>query len=134
MQRQSEAHDLLVQQELDGSSGIRRRLFRDKYLIPNQWHCLEQHLRLNTRNADGTFNSDGLMEAWFDDELVYRQENLLLHTYTGRCPIEINGIHGQIYHGGRHDAGVPDSLARNGICAGTQTHRNATARALGRES
>jgi len=73
---------------------------KDKYLIANKWHCLEQHLRLNTRNADGTFNSDGLMEAWFDDELVYRGENLLLHTYTGPNPIEINSIHGQIFHGG----------------------------------
>jgi hypothetical protein len=73
-----------------------------KYLIPNQWHCLEQHLKLNSMNPDGTPNADAVLEAWLDDELIFSRTNFVIHRYTGPNPIEINQVHGQIYHGGRN--------------------------------
>ena len=53
-------------------------------------------------NPDGTPNADAVLEAWFDDELVFSKRNFVIHRYTGPNPIEINRVHGQIYHGGRN--------------------------------
>jgi hypothetical protein len=82
------------------STGFGGDWIQGKYLVPNKWHCLEQHLKVNSRNPDGTPNADGILEAWFDDELVYSKKNFVLHRYTGPLPIEINQVHGQIFHGG----------------------------------
>ena len=73
-----------------------------KYLEQNKWHCLEQHLKLNTMNPDGSANPDAIIEAWLDDQPIFRKANFVIHRYTGPNPIEINTVHGQIYHGGRN--------------------------------
>jgi hypothetical protein len=78
-----------------------------KYLVPNKWHCLEQHLKVNSMNPDGTANADGILEAWFDDELVFSRTNTVFHHYTGSLPIEINQFHGQIFHGGKATPSIP---------------------------
>jgi hypothetical protein len=68
-------------------------------------YSLESHLKLNSRNANNTFNSDGRMRAWlsssdgeFDDVLLFDKQNLLLHQEL--TPIQINHIHGQTHAGG----------------------------------
>jgi hypothetical protein len=73
-----------------------------KYLIPNRWHCLEEHLKVNSMNPDGTPNADAILEAWFDDELVYSKKDFVIHRKmpTAQFPTEINQFHGQIFHGG----------------------------------
>lgn len=71
-----------------------------RYLTPDRWHCLEQHLKVNSMNPDGTPNADAVLEAWFDDDLVYSRTNFVIHRYKGPHPIEINHVHGQIFHGG----------------------------------
>jgi hypothetical protein len=81
-----------------------------KYLLPNTWHCLEQHLKVNTVNPDGTPNADAVLEAWIDDELVYSRHNFVIHRYNyhaGTYPLEINQVHGQIYHGGQQTPLTP---------------------------
>jgi hypothetical protein len=74
-----------------------------KYLVPNKWHCLEEHLKINSMNPDGTANADGILEAWFDDELVYSKKDVVLTRKmpTATFPTEISHFHGQIYHGGQ---------------------------------
>jgi hypothetical protein len=37
-----------------------------------------------------------------DDELIVSRTNFVIHRDTGPNPIEINQVHGQIYHGGRN--------------------------------
>jgi hypothetical protein len=93
--------------DLTDPTGFGGDHIQGKYLVPNQWHCLEQHLRLNTRNPDGTFNADAVLEAWFDDELVFRKENFVIHEYSGPLPIEINSIAGHIFHGGNLTPSFP---------------------------
>ena len=75
-------------------------LITGRYLIPGQWHCLEQHLKLNSMNPDGTPNADAVMEAWLDDALIFSKSNFVIHRYTGPN-LGIDAVHGQIYHGGQ---------------------------------
>ena len=82
------------------STGYGGDWIQGKYLLPNTWHCLEQRLRLNTMNPDGTPNADAVLEAWFDDQLAYSKSSFVIHHYPGPLPIEINQVHGQIFHGG----------------------------------
>jgi hypothetical protein len=95
---------------LTGSSGYGGDWIREPYTAPfymavNKWYCGETFLRVNTRNADGTVNSDGTLIQWFYDmetgeqREVYRGENLKLHNKSTGV-IEINNIHGQLFHGG----------------------------------
>jgi hypothetical protein len=84
----------------DQSTGYGADWIKDKYLLPNTWHCIETHLRLNTMNPNGTANADAVLEAWFDDELVFSKSDFVIHRYTGPMPIEINNVHAQIFHGG----------------------------------
>jgi hypothetical protein len=85
---------------IDKKTGYGADWIKDKYLMPNTWHCLEERLRLNTMNPDGTPNADAVVEAWLDDELIFSKNNFVIHHYPGPLPIEINHVHGQIYHGG----------------------------------
>jgi hypothetical protein len=82
------------------SSGYGGDWIQGQYLLPDTWHCLEQHLKVNSMNPDGTANADAVLEAWLDDELVYSRNSFVIHRYTGPLPIEINQVHGQIFHGG----------------------------------
>jgi hypothetical protein len=61
-------------------------------------HCIEQHLRLNTRNEDGTFNRDGVIEIWFDGRKLYENSAVLIQDKV--WPAEINNFFGNFYHGG----------------------------------
>lgn len=95
---------------LTGSSGYGGDWIREPYTTPfymeaNKWYCAETFLRVNTRNSDGTVNSDGTLIQWFYDmqtgeqREVYRGENMKLHNKSTGV-IEIHHIHGQLFHGG----------------------------------
>jgi hypothetical protein len=88
-----------------------------KYLVPNKWHCLEQHLKVNTMNPDGTPNADAILEAWFDDELVYSKKDFVIHRVmpTLKFPTEINQFHGQIFHGGSATPKFPIHWRMTGV-------------------
>ena len=94
--------DLLV-------SGYGGDYIQGKYLLPDTWHCLEQHLKVNSVNPDGTPNADAVLEAWFDDELVYSRKNFVIHRVSPNSgwPLEINQVHGQIFHGGKQTPLTP---------------------------
>ena len=68
-------------------------------MLPDTWHCMEQHFKPNTMNPDGTPNADAVLEAWFDDVLVYSRKNFVIHT-SMVTPNEITLFHGQLFHGG----------------------------------
>jgi hypothetical protein len=77
-------------------------LIQGEYLLPDTWHCLEQHLKLNSMNPDGTPNADAELEAWLDDKLIFSRKNFVIHRYTGASPpLEIRYFHGQVFHGGK---------------------------------
>ena len=84
----------------DANGGYGAQEFPESYeMLPNTWHCVEQHLKVNTMNPDGTPNADAELEAWFDDVLVYSRKNFVIHSSTA-TPNEIRMFHGQLYHGG----------------------------------
>jgi hypothetical protein len=76
------------------------------YLQPDTWHCLEEHLKLNSMNPDGTPNADAVREAWLDDKLIYSRKDFVIHRYTGQ-PLEIRMFWGQIFHGGANTPLTP---------------------------
>jgi hypothetical protein len=41
-----------------------------------QWTHMEAHFRLNTKNADGTYNRDGVIRQWIDGRLVQSFTNV----------------------------------------------------------
>jgi hypothetical protein len=66
------------------------------FLVPDTWHWLEGHFKLNTDAS----TANGIREYWFDDELILRHLNCKNHLYTGVNPIEIRYIRDQFFHGG----------------------------------
>jgi len=76
------------------------------YLEPDRWYCVEQHFKVNTRNADGSINDDAELDVWLDDQLIFTRRNFRVHSST-TMPVEIQQVHGQIYHGGRNTPFTP---------------------------
>ncbi len=78
------------------------------YLQPDRWTCIEQHMVMNSMQPDGTGNHDGLLDVWIDDELVLSFRNIKIRDYdvsgAHPDPVEIQQLHGQIYHGGMYHA------------------------------
>jgi hypothetical protein len=70
------------------------------FMQPDTWHTVEQHVRLNTVQADGTANPDGLIEVWIDDKLVLNLTNVRIQNFPSGTTREINRVYGLIYHGG----------------------------------
>ena len=84
------------------------------YLDPGQWYCIEQHFKVNTRNADGSINDDAELDVWLDDRPVYSRRNFRVHS-SPTIPIEIQQVHGQIYHGGRNTPLTPIHYRVTGV-------------------
>ena len=89
-----------------GGDGYGGDWIPDYYIEPGRWYSLEQFLKVNSMNPDGTPNADGAVEAWFGDvqagveRQVFSRRNIVLHRSMNQ-PVEINHIHGQLYHGGQ---------------------------------
>jgi hypothetical protein len=61
-------------------------------------YCVEQHVKLNTLNADGTANQDGIYQVWIDGVLVHEETNVYIRKYP---EVQIQDLpFVNIYHGG----------------------------------
>jgi len=59
---------------------------------PGRWHCIEQHLRLNTPGK-----GDGLLEVWVDGRPAFRRDDLRLRD---RAELRIEEVWMNVFHGG----------------------------------
>ena len=87
---------------------------------PDTWYCVEQRLKVNSRQADGTGNSDGLMDVWINDALVLSFRNIKIKDWRNwhpvTKPVEVWAFNGLIYHGGQnHTPAVPIHYRVTGV-------------------
>lgn len=70
----------------------------------NKWFEMEQYIKLNTVNADGTGNKDGILRVWIDGRLAY--ENTEFRTrnwpgnYEGAKNIKLYSLWLNLFNGG----------------------------------
>ncbi len=90
----------------------------------NRWYAIEARVRLNTI-TNGRGNSDGILQGWIDDQLVFSRTNL---RFRDLANIRIQKIWGNVYVGGSWTADRNMALhfdnmviARNRIGAGGGT-------------
>ncbi len=50
-----------------------------------RWFSIDQYVKLNTVNPDGTGNSDGILRAWVDGRLVFEKTNFRVRDWLGGC-------------------------------------------------
>lgn len=63
--------------------------------VPGKWHCIEQHVVLNSPGA-----RDGSVTVWLDGRQVFQQKNLLYRTVD---TLQIEGIFFSTFFGGSDD-------------------------------
>jgi hypothetical protein len=87
-------------------------------LQPDTWNSIEHHWIMNSKQGDGTGNSDGLLEVWFNDELILSFPNAKFRDYFNTTdPVQIQGFHLLVYHGGQgHVPIVPIHYRITGVC------------------
>jgi hypothetical protein len=86
-------------------------------IAPGVWNCVEHHWIMNSKQGDGTGNSDGLLEVWWNDTLILSFTNAKFRDYFNGDPVQIQGFHGLIYHGGQgHVPIVPIHYRVTGVC------------------
>jgi Polysaccharide lyase 14 len=61
-------------------------------------YCVEQHIKLNTPNKAGGFNSDGVIEVWIDGVPVHRETNVNIRKYPEAQIQDLPFVN--VYHGG----------------------------------
>lgn len=61
-------------------------------LSRNRWYSIEARVKLNTVGA-----SDGILEGWIDDQLVFSRKNLRFRTVSS---LKIEKVWGNVYMGG----------------------------------
>ncbi|MBL8472008.1 MAG: hypothetical protein KF778_05395 [Rhodocyclaceae bacterium] len=81
-------------------------------LIPkNTWVCIDQYVKLNTLNADGSGNRDGVLRTWIDGRLAFQVNTLRMRNWPGNFDgadnIRIYASWLNFYHGGRTAAQSP---------------------------
>jgi hypothetical protein len=88
------------------------------FMQPDTWHTVEQHVRMNTVQHDGTANPDGIAQVWVDDVLQVDLQNIRLQNFPPGTTREINRVYGLIYHGGNKQSPLtPIHYRVTGLCA-----------------
>ena len=67
------------------------------FLYFGRVHWIEQRIKQNTRNADGSGNPDGALEIWLDGIKVFSNTAFVVSVEGAR---EINNFFANFYHGG----------------------------------
>jgi hypothetical protein len=62
-------------------------------ILPGQWVHMEAYFKLNTKNADGTYNRDGIVKQWINGVLVQSYNNADWLTPT-TAPLGDHGFYG----------------------------------------
>ena len=73
-------------------------------MIPKeQWVSLEEEVKLNTVNPDGTGNKDGILRAWINGRLVFSKTDFRVRhwpgNYDGAMNIKIQSVWPAFIHG-----------------------------------
>jgi peptidoglycan hydrolase-like protein with peptidoglycan-binding domain len=80
-------------------------MLTDTSLKAGKIYSMEQHVKLNTKNANGTWNSDGVLEYWVDGVRVYHDDAVLIRANE---VIQIQDIpFMNVYHGGTQAPSKP---------------------------
>jgi hypothetical protein len=87
-------------------------------LASGKKYCIEQHVKLNTQAADGTWNSDGVIRIWVDgvriidirDRLIRKDPNVQIQSIPFL----------NFYHGGMEPPNADIHYQVTGVCAATQ--------------
>ncbi|MBL8484966.1 MAG: hypothetical protein JNJ60_22410, partial [Rhodocyclaceae bacterium] len=84
-------------------------------IVPkNTWVCIDQYVKLNTLNPDGSGNRDGVLKTWIDGRLTLEVTNLRMRhwpgNFAGADNIKIFGSWLNFYHGGQTPAQSPMTL------------------------
>jgi hypothetical protein len=81
----------------------------------NRWYTVEQYIKWNTHQVDGTANSDGIARIWINDNLIYEHTAWKWSRDTFNPAYQtkrIIGYHVNIYAGGLFDAAIADMFYR----------------------
>lgn len=62
-----------------------------------KWYTIKQYVKLNTINANGTPNNNGIVKVWIDGKLELNYTNFVL---AGTRSVKVNGIAFHTYRGG----------------------------------
>lgn len=81
-------------------------------LIPkNKWFAVDQYTKLNTVNADGTGNKDGILRVWIDGRLAYENTQFRVRNWPGNKEgaknIKISSVWLDFFNGGLNVANSP---------------------------
>jgi hypothetical protein len=82
--------------------GLRGALrFTDVVLKAGRAYSIEQHIKLNTVNANGVWNHDGVFEVWVDGVKVYNDRKSYFREHISA---QIQEAWFQVFHGGTEPA------------------------------
>lgn len=81
-------------------------------VIPkNKWVAIDQYMELNTVNADGSGNRDGILRVWIDGRLAFEKIDFRVRHWPGNPAgannIKFDSVWLNLYHGGRRAAKSP---------------------------
>jgi hypothetical protein len=83
-----------------------------------QIYAIEQRIKQNTRNADGTWNADGAIEIWVDGVKVFSNTAALVNNTV--WPAEINNFFANFFHGGSGRPKAPMHYEFSGVALSQQ--------------
>jgi len=88
------------------------------FLKPGQKYCIEEHIKLNTPDGGGGWNSDGICEVWVDGVLMTRYTDKKIRS-DSRCQIATAPFV-NFYQGGTVAPLGPIHYQFSGMCVATQ--------------
>lgn len=77
----------------------------------NKWFAIDQYTKLNTVNADGSGNKDGILRVWIDGRLAYENTQFRVRHWPGNPAgaknIKVYAVWLNFYNGGLDPANSP---------------------------
>lgn len=81
------------------------------FVPKNTWFAVDQYLKLNTVNADGSGNFDGILRTWINGRLAYEKTDFRARHAPGNraaaLNVKVDGVWLNFYHGGLDRARSP---------------------------
>jgi hypothetical protein len=93
-------------------------LYTKVSLKAGQIYSIEQRIKQNTKNANGTWNADGAIEVWVDGVKVLSNTAALINNTV--WPAEINNFFANFYHGGTGMPKAPMHYEFSGVVLSQQ--------------